>query len=121
MDKTLELNCASTKEPDSREFLENRHTAIVFDEAEPGMVLRHKKLFQGPAALVSMASSATNCHIYSVWLNGVKLIICSNNWHLKLTEVAAVDAEWLNKNSVHVFQMQRMWRTDGGAANHAGA
>ncbi|CAE7672268.1 unnamed protein product, partial [Symbiodinium sp. CCMP2592] len=58
---TLELNCASSMEPNLRDFNNDVHRAIVFDEASCAMVLRHKKLFQGGVQPLELASSNTNC------------------------------------------------------------
>ena len=51
----LELNCASTMEPNLRDFDNDVHRAVVFDEASCAMVLRHKKLFQGGVQPLEMA------------------------------------------------------------------
>ncbi|CAE7545655.1 unnamed protein product [Symbiodinium sp. CCMP2592] len=71
---TLELNCASSMEPNLRDFNNDVHRAIVFDEASCAMVLRHKKLFQGGVQPLELASSNTNCYSYKVWVYGTMMI-----------------------------------------------
>jgi hypothetical protein len=109
-ESTLEVNCASAGiEPDLRDFTPGVHEAILFDEARCCMVLAQKKLFQAPPAPVQMGNSRTNCHGYSVWVHGVKLIVASNSWHLELQEVSDGDRRWLEENSVYVLVTQPLW------------
>ena len=107
--RTLELNCASTVEPDLRAFRPDLHTCVVFDEASCEMVLRCKKLFQAPDQWVSMSHSQTNCHSYQVWMHGCMLIVCSNRWSQELTRLSECDRSWLVQNSVHVQVDSPLW------------
>ena len=101
-DRCFEVNCAATPEPDLRDFDSTAHQNIVFDEAPPEMVIRQKKLFQGPPVFVDLGSSATNCHGYKVFVSGTKMIICSNNWETKKSQLSVEDREWLDRNSVYL-------------------
>ncbi|CAE7499305.1 unnamed protein product, partial [Symbiodinium sp. CCMP2592] len=96
---TLELNCASSMEPNLRDFNNDVHRAIVFDEASCAMVLRHKKLFQGGVQPLELASSNTNCYSYKVWVYGTMMIVTSNTWTAELHELSPEDASWLRSNS----------------------
>ena len=96
----LETNCASTPEPDLREYCPLKHKAVLFDEASPSMVLRQKKLFQAPPCMVELGSSTTNCHCYKVLLYRQRLVICSNKWTQTLEGMDdGADRSWLTLNS----------------------
>ena len=67
------------------------------------MVLRQKKLFQGPPTLVRLGCSTTNCHAYDVFVSGVAMMIASNNWKADLQALKKVeDRAWLENNCVFV-------------------
>ena len=96
----LETNCASTPEPDLREYCPLRHKAVLFDEASPDMVLRQKKLFQAPPCMVELGSSTTNCHCYKVLVYRQRLVICSNKWTQTIEGMTdEADRSWLRLNS----------------------
>lgn len=107
---TYETNCSGIMEPDMREFDVTRHKAVVFDEASAFMVLKHKKLFQGPPADISLGHSSTGIYIYRVWLWGVALIVTSNLWEAELEEVSSLDREWLEGNSVVIRCTQPLYK-----------
>ena len=46
--KVFEVNCASTPDPDLRQFDPLQHEGILFDEAQPKTVCDQRKLFQAP-------------------------------------------------------------------------
>ena len=99
-DRVYETNCASCPEPDLRDFNALYHQVILFDEASPEMVIRQKKLFQGPPCFVEMGSSATNCHSYRVLVSGIRLVICSNGWSEAVCRMQSkADRDWLRENS----------------------
>ena len=99
-DRVFETNCASCPEPDLRDFNALYHQVILFDEASPEMVIRQKKLFQGPPCFVEMGSSATNCHSYRVLVSGIRLVICSNGWSEAVCRMQSkADRDWLRENS----------------------
>ena len=112
--KVFEVNCASTPEPDLRQFNPVVHEAILFDEASPQMVLDQRKLFQAPPCWVDLGCSTTNCHKYQVFVSGKKLIICSNSWVEATAELRhPSDREWLRVNSVVLKVQAPMW-IEGG-------
>ena len=105
----LEVNCASCPEPDLR-TLTARHRLILYDEASCEMVLKQKKLFQGPPDDVLLGCSTTNCHSYSVFVSGVGMIICSNTWFAELRALERdEDRAWLNANSICLHVTSPLW------------
>ena len=55
--KTLEINCAGEADPALHEFKHQVHRCILFDEAEPEMVNKYRKLFQAPSARGELSRS----------------------------------------------------------------
>jgi len=106
---TLEVNCANTLEPDLRTYDPTVHKTILFDEGSSQMVLRHKKLFQGPHCDVAMASSNTNCYSYNVWVYGCYLVITSNRWKTEVEQLPRCDSDWLEANSVYVYVSEPLY------------
>ena len=49
-----------------------------------------------------MGNSVTNCHAYTVFVSGTKMVICSNEWTSLLNQQSNEDRAWLVHNSVHV-------------------
>jgi hypothetical protein len=106
----LELNCATTVEPDLRRYRQGQHELILLDEARPQLALACKKLLQGNPCPIQMAQSATNCNAYTVWVHNVKFVICSNTWSDDVARCSAADQEWLTANAVHVVVAERLWQ-----------
>ena len=109
---TLEVNCASGGEVNLKELNLEKHKAVLLDEASPQMMAGQRKLFQCPAAWISLGNSATNCHSYEVCLYGIPLIICSNKWTQELEALSAEDREWVEKNTVHIKIKAKLYDTD---------
>lgn len=118
---SLEVDCAATEYPDLRMYDEDRHKVVFFDEASTSLVLKHKKLFQCPASLVTLGSSATNCHSYQVWFHGVRVVIASNKWSEELEQCSPADREWLTRNSVYVRVTGPLWETTEPLASGDGS
>ena len=109
--EVLEVNCAACPEPDLRDFRYGLHKAILFDEANPSLVLAQRRLFQAPPCLVDLGCSTTNCHKYQVFVSGVMMVICSNTWREQVAKIPNEgDAQWLTSNSVVVDVHQVLWR-----------
>ena len=114
-ERVLEVNCASCPEPDPRDLRALWHKGILFDEASCDMVLRQKKLFQGPAVPVALGMSTTNCHAYSVFVSGIGLMIASNTWMSELEGLEREeDREWRMANSVVLQVESPLWIEDDG-------
>ena len=103
IDEYMEINCAGlTCQPNLRPITP-KVKLINFDEASVSWALSQKKILQGPDMPVTMGDSATGCHSYTVELNGLLMVICSNNW---LSELEAYDEdgperEYISKNFVY--------------------
>ena len=80
----LEVNCAGVEYPPLRAFSRAKHRLILFDEASTGMVLKNRRLFQGPNTPVCVGSSPTNKDAYEVYLGDTLLVVASNNWDEEL-------------------------------------
>jgi hypothetical protein len=113
-EKTLELNCSSCGEhPDLRGHDPLRHRCVLFDEAEPRMVLRNRKAFQAPPCEVDMGHSPTGRDVYRVFLNDSVLVVCSNVWSPLFARLEnESDREWLSANSVHIVLHGPMFAAD---------
>lgn len=110
--RTLELNCASCgTSPDLRQLDPERHRLVLFDEASPEMVLKNRKLFQAPAALVDLGHSPTGMNVYRVWLNDAVLVVNSNRWSSDCLKQSNEDRAWLVANQVLVIVTAAMWDT----------
>jgi hypothetical protein len=107
--RSLEVNMACAPEPDLREYRARDHDLILFDECGPQAAVRQKKLFQAPAAEVLLGASATNCHSYKVWVSGKRLVVSTNVWRAQVQQMPAVDAAWLDANSVVVDITTPLW------------
>jgi len=108
---TLEVNAAEEETPNLQDFDPQKHRCVLLDEAPPVMVLRNRKLFQCPNALVQLGQSKTNCHSYSVYLNDTLLIICSNSWACGVSRSPAAEADWIRANQVLITITEPMWQT----------
>ena len=108
--EVLEVNCANCPEPDLRDFDCNVHRAILYDEANPQLVLSQRRLFQSPTCLLDMGCSQTNCHKYQVFVSGTMMIVCSNTWSEQVDQLEHEgDAEWLQSNSIVVHVRERLF------------
>ena len=98
----FEADCAGKNHPDLRALNASVHDTIIFDEASVQCVLLQKKLFQSSSSMVTLGSSATNMHSFSLWCHRMRMIVTSNRWLMELRQLPSDDAEWLKANSVHV-------------------
>ena len=97
-EELLELVCTGTIHLDLRQYTDQK--VILFDEATPELVLKHKLAFQASNAWCTMGTSPCNKDVYSRWFHGVKMIVCSNTWDHDLWNVTVwEDYEWLQDNS----------------------
>ena len=105
----LELNCAGSMDLDLKDFSRTQHDVVLFDEASPACVIKHKKLFQCPPCLVTLGQSATAMYTYKVWVHQKLFVVCANGWHEQMAKMPAADIEWLQKNSHVVMVSAPMW------------
>ena len=65
------------------------------------LVLKLKRLFQSPSAYITLGTSTTNCHAYTIYPHRIGMIICSNRWAEELAALELdADRRWLNDNSI---------------------
>jgi hypothetical protein len=108
----LELNCVNQKQfVDLRAFSPGVHRLVLWDEAEPSLILNNKKLIQGQAVEVQMGMSSTSCHGYSIFPWGLLMVVCSNTWSWHMRALPQEDAQWLSSNSIHVQVITPLWQT----------
>ena len=98
----LELDCSGRNlYPDLKQFVRPRHTAILYDEGTPEMVLQQKLVFQSSNAWCTLGNSPCNRDVYHRWFYGTHQIICSNTWTADLAKIYCwEDFEWLDQNSI---------------------
>ena len=106
-----EVNCAAGGEPDLRGFRFQEHGLILLDEIEADAVAAQRKLFQASTAAVQLGTSPTNIHVYTVYVHGVMIVCCSNNWTASLERLSADDANWIRKNSVYYHVTEPLFDT----------
>ena len=104
-----EVNAAAGTDLDFRGFLYGRDGLVLVDEVVPAQVVKERKLFQASPSVVQLGCSATNMHSYNVFLHGVRIVLCSNEWSSSLRDVTAESRDWLAKNCVHVKCDQELW------------
>lgn len=106
VDNTLVIPCQGVLQPNLKELCRTRARAIVFDEASPQMVVANKALFQAGIDPVLLAQSKCNDYAYSVFVYGMPMVVCTNDWDIG---VSPHDREWLDKNSVVIQVTEPLW------------
>ena len=107
----LELNMQGAVQPDLREYDEEKHSVILFDEVSCKQVLQCKKLFQASVGWVTLGSSPTNTLTYKVCVHQ-KLLVCATNvWETELEQLSHADYDWLKENSVVVKVSKPLYET----------
>jgi hypothetical protein len=108
-DEFLEVNASGGQELDLRGFRVHEHRLVLFDEAGPEQVLRHKKLLQAGGEPVQLQTSATNMYAYSTFVAGVMFVIATNTWMDRCRLLCAGDQEWLASNCFYLKVDSCMW------------
>lgn len=103
---TLVVNCQGlgSNLPSLRAFRRSEHLCIVFDEISSAQVLANKMVFQAGVDELTLAQSQCNAHAYTVWLYGVPMVLCSNDFQLQSTpkaKMADEDVAYLAKNIIN--------------------
>jgi len=87
--------------------------------------LRNKMVFQAGVDPVGLGQSACNQHAYTVWLFGIPMILCSNDFQLKTRDdspMLEVDEEYLENNIVDASLPEGvLWYVDQKDAESDGA
>ena len=107
----LEINCAAGGDPDLRSYRYGHHGLILLDEIEADVVARQRKLFQAGTALIQLGTSATNIHVYTVFVHRVRIVCASNNWAASTARLVEADREWIESNSVYVRCDEQLWES----------
>ena len=113
--QALRLNCMNVKFPPLREYDDEVHKLIVFDEASVSLVLDNRLLFQAPNDHVQVGTSPTNRDVYSVYLHYCHCVVTSNTWKRQMEILKKENYEdwhWLNKNSVHYECEEKLYEDD---------
>lgn len=103
--RTLVVNCQGlgVHLPSLKEYSAVKHSCIVFDEVSSQQVLANKLVFQAGVDAVTLGQSACNAHAYQLWLFGVPMILCSNDFQMRSREksvMSAEDEEYLASNVI---------------------
>ena len=104
-----EVDCAGSQYLDLRAFNWCLHKYLLLDEASVDMVMRNRKVLQGPNCLCSLGDSSTGMYSYKVYTYGVRIIICSNTWVEEVAELSLANQQWLQRNSVVINVTDRLW------------
>ena len=102
--RTLDLNCATVQEePPLRNYNPLDYDAILLDEASAALIVRNKKLMQGPPVPVDLGSTQSNMYTYKVYVYKKKLIVSTNKWREQVESLPDVDdRKWLAANAIVV-------------------
>ena len=114
-DAALEVNAADEDSPALQCFDCKKHRYILLDEAPPSMILRNRKVFQCPNAMVTLGQSKTNCHSYSIYPNVSLLAIASNEWQEKVDLLSRASRDWIHANQVYVRVTRPLWHEAAAA------
>ena len=66
------------------------------------MILRNRKVFQCPNAMVTLGQAKTNCYSYSIYLNESFLTIASNELQESVDCLSRASRDWIHADQVYV-------------------
>ena len=106
---TLVLDCQNCIQPNLRAFALDRKKwkAILFDEGSYELIHSNKLLFQAGPSPITLGQSPTQQHIYDVYVYGIPMIICSNNFYG--SECPDHVREYLEANVHYESVLRRCW------------
>ena len=107
--RLLAVDCSVCSCPDLRAWAVGKYDLVLYDELSAHTVIKYKLLFQSHINRVTLASTASNCHSYSVWLHKTPQAICSNRWEEELKEMSPSERDWLEKNSILIQVREKLW------------
>ena len=108
LENTLVVPCQGVTVPCLKEYKRNVHRAILFDEISSSCIVGNKAIFQANNDIVLLGQSPCQDHLYRVFLYGVALIVCCNDWLDGIKEDSPAE-EWLVQNSVVYQCAEPMW------------
>ena len=101
-EQILEVTCTAGQEPNIRNFDYSWHKLIIFDEIQPVVVAKSRRLFQAAEGWVDVSCSATTLWAKKKCLWRVPMICCNNRWRSLLDSMTKYDADWVISNQVYV-------------------
>ena len=107
---TLVVSCQNVQQPNLTRFDRTLHKCLVFDEAEPELVLNNRQLFQASSTLVMLGQSPTQQHAYQIFAYAIPMIVCTNIWSREADP-------WLDANSIYIAVSAPLWRDEKALAD----
>ena len=108
--QTFVAQCQGVTQPSLAGYDPRVHQVIVLDEPSRELVDSCKVFLQASLEGTELYQSPTQRFTRWVWVYGVPIIVCTNEW-LKDEEDDA-NAEWIRKNSVHIRVTDYLWQRD---------
>ena len=105
--RTYVAQCQGVQQPSLAGYDPRVHECIVLDEPSRELVDSCKVFLQASLEGTELYQSPTQRFTRWVWVYGVPIIICTNEW-LKEEDVDA-NAKWIRENSVHVKVTDYLW------------
>ena len=109
--RAVEINCANCcQEPPLQGLYDPlQHDLILFDEMSVEVMLKNKRLFQGPPVRVVMGSTQSNRFTYQAFVARKRLVVCSNKWKKELSKCKKKDRDWVKANTIYVKVTAPLW------------
>ena len=84
-----EVNTAAGTNSDLRRYIYGTDGLVLVDGVVSAQVVKQRKLLQASPSVVQLRCSATDMHSYSVFLLGVRIMLCNNTWSSSLHDASA--------------------------------
>jgi hypothetical protein len=108
--QTFVAQCQGVAQPSLAGYDPRFHRAILLDEPGPSLVESCKVFLQAAIEGTDLYQSPTQRFSRWVWVYGVPIIICTNDW-LEPTDDSKL-ARWIHANQVFVEVTEAMWTPD---------
>jgi len=108
-ENTLVVPCQNVASPNLKDFRRGVHKAILFDEVSSQLIHDNKAVFQANNDIVVLGQSPTQEYVYKVFLYGVALICCTNQWMTGIQKDSE-EEEWLLANSIVYDCNEKMYK-----------
>ena len=113
--KAVEINCANCLQEPPLQALYRpvQHDLVLLDECKVALLLKNKRLLQGPPAPVVLGSTQSNRFTYKAFLYKKRIVICSNTWAQELRRCKRKkDREWIRDNTIYYKVREPLWVED---------
>ena len=107
--QTLTIGCQNVSTPFLKDYNRKKHKAIIFDEVSSQCIHGNKAIFQANNDVVLLGQTPSAEYVYRVFLYGVAMICCCNDWMEGIDRGSAAE-EWLLTNSIVYDCTRRMWQ-----------